>query len=271
MIETLAKALLVDPGVIRGWKEPMLFISGKRIKEAREKIGLSVNSLAKKIKGADYHIQLLEENSFSRVSLSAAQRIADSLKVTVEYLVGTGIPLYFNDNDMLSKKAQRVGLAYEKATQPVQRTVEVALEPYMDEDESSDSVVYVYFSQSELRSSAGKGAFLDEESMRTVKVRLDLLPKGYEKDPSRYFGVPITGDSMEPRYHDGDTLVVSREPVNVGEIGVFTLDGSGYVKQFVGWALRTLNPEYEDIPLTEDVRCNGKVVGVLCPEDILEK
>ena len=167
----------------------------------------------------------------------------------------------------LTPSEQKIGRAYGKAAPPVQRTVEVALEPYI---EAPDNIIYMDFTSSELVTCAGNGEFLDDERMTILKVRLDALPKGYERNPGRYFGVPVSGNSMEPRYHDGDMLIVSMEPVNVGEIGVFTLEGMGYVKQLDSGKLHSLNPDYEDIPLTEDVRCNGKVVGILDPGAVKE-
>ena len=72
--------------------------------------------------------------------------------------------------------------------------------------------------------------------------------------------------------HDGDTLLVeSASDVRVGEIGVFTLDGQGYVKKRGYDKLISLNPEYEPIPLNESVRCNGRVIGTLDPAWIVKR
>ncbi len=64
-----------------------------------------------------------------------------------------------------------------------------------------------------------------------MQVPLELLPRGYERDPDRYFGVPVSGDSMEPDYHDGDILIVKNEIVDVGDIVVAVMNGEGYVGQ----------------------------------------
>ena len=171
----------------------------------------------------------------------------------------------------LTTAGHRIGRAYEKAPQREQGIVEHVLEPYVDKDSELDNIIRVDFGQSELRSSAGKGIHLDDESMITIKVRLDALPADYQRSPGRYFGVPVGGNSMEPRFYDNDILIVSKEPVNVGEIGIFTMEGEGYVKELGRGVLHSLNPEYEDIPLTEDIRCNGKVVGVLDPTAICKE
>jgi phage repressor protein C with HTH and peptisase S24 domain len=71
---------------------------------------------------------------------------------------------------------------------------------------------------------------------------------------------------MEPRYHDGDILLVQEcESVEFGELGIFILDGNGFFKVFGGDRLYSLNPEYGDILLKdfEDVRVAGRVIGKL--------
>lgn len=46
------------------------------------------------------------------------------------------------------------------------------------------------------------------------------------------FAVEVDGNSMEPDYLNGDILLVQSTPtIEVGEVGVFTLNGDGYVKE----------------------------------------
>ena len=48
-----------------------------------------------------------------------------------------------------------------------------------------------------------------------------------------------------------------------GEIGIFVLNGEGYIKKWGGDKLVSLNPVYEPIIITEDdaLYCKGKVIG----------
>ena len=120
--------------------------------------------------------------------------------------------------------------------------------------------------RSEQPASAGTGMFLGPEDFETIYVRDNPLIRRAS------FGVPVSGDSMEPDYHDGDTLLVeAASDIRVGEVGVFTLDGQGYVKERGKDTLISLNPEYAPIPMDESVRCNGRVIGILDPEWIVEK
>jgi phage repressor protein C with HTH and peptisase S24 domain len=71
---------------------------------------------------------------------------------------------------------------------------------------------------------------------------------------------------MEPRYYDGDVLLVEdTSSVGVGELGIFILDGNGYFKRFGGDRLVSINPKYDDILLKNYVEavCCGRVVGRL--------
>jgi phage repressor protein C with HTH and peptisase S24 domain len=108
--------------------------------------------------------------------------------------------------------------------------------------------------------SAGTGVYLDEA--RAEEIAIPDTPKTQEAD----FALRISGNSMEPRYHDGDVLLVRNcDSVEVGELGIFVLDGSGYFKIYGGDRLISMNPEYGDILLKDfdDITCTGRVIGKL--------
>lgn len=111
---------------------------------------------------------------------------------------------------------------------------------------------------------AGTGTDLDEDLFETIQLLENAVTR------SAQFYVPVEGNSMEPRYHDGDILAVGGGAVQRGEIGIFTLGGYGYLKKLGDGALLSLNPQYAPIPLDEDVICNGKVIGVVDPSWIVE-
>ncbi|RKJ48541.1 S24 family peptidase [bacterium 1XD42-1] len=76
---------------------------------------------------------------------------------------------------------------------------------------------------------------------------------------------------MEPKFMNGDRVLVRSQPsVEIGEIGIFIVDGEQYVKIYRGSYLESLNPQYNDIEVSERSFCRGKVIGVLDPEWIAE-
>lgn len=121
----------------------------------------------------------------------------------------------------------------------------------------------VSFRISEQPAAAGLGVYLGPDAFREVSVRRGALPRGAR------FGVPVSGDSMEPAYHDGDILIVSNALPEPGDVGVFVMDGMGYVKVCGRGELLSLNPAYAPIPVSESVRPCGRVVGVLDPGEIV--
>lgn len=126
------------------------------------------------------------------------------------------------------------------------------------ETEEEDNIVYVPFRCSTQSASAGTGTYLGPEAFETIHVRDNELTRRAS------FGVPVSGDSMEPTYHDGDILMVEgAEEIEAGEIGIFTIDGEGYVKELGAGELISLNPRYDPIPIGDSIRCHGRVIGIL--------
>jgi len=108
--------------------------------------------------------------------------------------------------------------------------------------------------------SAGTGQFLDGEDYEMVEVGVEV-PEGAN------FGVRVAGDSMEPEFHDGQTVWVRQQrSLMTGDIGIFLYDGSAYLKQLVAgersMALHSLNPKYPDIIVSPELplRVLGKVM-----------
>lgn len=99
-------------------------------------------------------------------------------------------------------------------------------------------------------------------------------PENYTlvKEPPRgtSYIAPVSGDSMEPTYHNEDIVFVhSCEEIPVGRIGVFLMDGKQWIKELGDGELISHNPEYDPIPMREDIRCQGLVLGV-CDESYFE-
>ena len=112
--------------------------------------------------------------------------------------------------------------------------------------------------------SAGRGSLLDGSSTDFITLTSGGTTLGAD------FALRVSGDSMEPRYLDGDIILVHEQPtVGIGELGVFVcsdgVSSEGYFKRFGGDRLISLNPKYDDIYLDgfASVVCRGKVIGRL--------
>ena len=109
--------------------------------------------------------------------------------------------------------------------------------------------------------SAGTGQFLDGEDYEMVEV-------GREVPEGANFGVRVAGDSMEPRFIDGQVVWVhQQQTIRSGEIGIFLYDGNAYCKKFSNEdgtvRLISLNPRYTPVEIAPDreLRVFGRVVG----------
>lgn len=116
----------------------------------------------------------------------------------------------------------------------------------------------IHLPKSVLKASAGSGNWLDEQQLESVSV-LDT-PQSRKAN----LVIEVDGDSMSPMYESGDNVLVNtKSDVAVGDIGIFIVDNSGYIKKLGTDRLISVNPEYGDIFPTEysDFRCVGKVLG----------
>lgn len=78
--------------------------------------------------------------------------------------------------------------------------------------------------------------------------------------------VAISGDSMEPTYHNGDSVLIEyTTSLRPGEIGVFVARGEGYIKEYRPDGLYSHNKDYPTLYFADDdnVRCVGRVLSVL--------
>ena len=116
--------------------------------------------------------------------------------------------------------------------------------------------------------SAGTGNFLTDAPKESYDVG-DLAPDSAD------FGVRISGDSMEPEYHNGEIAwIQQRDSLCSGEIGIFYLNGEAYIKKLYdepdGLRLISLNKKYTPIIIKESdsFKIFGKVVGKCDSSDI---
>lgn len=107
--------------------------------------------------------------------------------------------------------------------------------------------------------SAGTGQIIFDMPP-TKRIEIPAIPEYRKAD----YAIGVNGNSMEPVYHDGDTLLVEMtDNVEIGEIGIFLVNGESFVKKRGKTELISLNLGSDNVPLNEDARCLGRVIGKL--------
>ena len=226
---------------------------GEKLREARAKADLTQGQLAKLINTTSNSVSNWEKG-ISKPYADMLSLLCGTLDIDANWLLG------FEHAEIdLTPAGQRIGYAYEKAPQREQSIVEQVLEPYID---NIEDVIFIKWRISEQAAAAGNGIYLGPETFTEYEVNEAKLPRGAA------FGVPISGDSMEPEYSDGEIAIISKVFPEVGQVGLFTYNGNGYIKQLGDGVLESFNPKYDDILITDDVIINGRVIGVITWDDV---
>ncbi len=239
----------------------------KILKTKRKEAGLSVKEVVSTLKLQG--ISVAEKTIYGWESGNRQPDADTFLALCKVYNINAFPPTDTKTAPSLSDEAIQIAKDYSLLDPPGKRAVKVILRD--QQDRMSEATVIPFPNKRNLPKSiqtvsAGRGAYLGPEEMETIDViENDLTLRAS-------FCVPVSSDSMEPTYHDGDILLVEGcEDIPVGQIGVFTVDGDGYGKKRGEGELSSLNPDYDPVPMVEnDTWCNGLVIGVLDPEWVVE-
>ena len=118
---------------------------------------------------------------------------------------------------------------------------------------------FIRIYRNDLAACAGPSFTIGEQSGEAVWIEETPLTASADEI------IRISGDSMEPEFHDGDQVLVRHgASVRPGEIGIFTNGDAGYIKEYRRDGLHSLNPAYPTMRFHEgdEVRCVGKVLGI---------
>lgn len=241
---------------------------GYRIKEARENLGLTQIELGN-IVGVTGSAITNYEKETSHPKEQIIYKLMEALNVDANYLFQDAVKLPEKKNDVTLSEYNMIK-RYRDLDQHGQDTVSYILNQETERvkqlKQATATVVEVTDSDSQGRIlqyfhsvSAGAGEVIFDD-VYTERITVPDRPQ-YRRVA---YAVKVNGHSMEPLYHDKDILLV--EPaceVNVGEIGIFNVNGQAYVKKLGDGKLISLNKGYGDIPLTEESLCMGRVVDSL--------
>lgn len=240
-----------------------------RIKEQRKKRGISQVKLAK-----DMGLSLRTVNRWEAGERSPRAedltRLAIALDTTIGYLSGE------TDDPTLS---------------PMQRPINTALKeilksrgdlPYFLKPTESNvraiKTVKVPLIGGVVKACCGVGNAYASDVEYDVEGEIEIPVselEGYawQVGPGGFHTMRIEGDSMEPRIHDGETILYGDLPYNNGNFVLVRYDDRLIVRGIWNdhnghYRLRAVNPDYEDIEVdtsdeSKDFYILGKVIRVI--------
>ncbi len=192
-------------------------IVGFKIRDARKKSGLSIAGLSERLKafGCDVSVGAAGKWELGYSIPNAYQLIAICLALDIQYQ----IPFFMkNYTPALNSEGERKVQEY--------RADLIASGKYRPTPQRK-VIRFIDMPVSNLAVSAGTGNFLDDGNFEMISFPEDKVPDGAD------FGIRVSGDSMEPVYHDGQIVWVQEcEQVGIGQVGVFIYDGEGYLKMY---------------------------------------
>ena len=246
----------------------------ERILYYRKKAGLRQNAFCERI-GASPNTVLHWEKGRTQPDVSFLPRICDALDITLDQLFGLpprGSVLSLEEAALL-KAYRELPEDYQTAVDTLTRSLRDAVlreragQPEAQEPKIREMVSLRLYSRS-LAAGVGDPSEFEEES---IPVLVDAnVP--WVKEADTVF--PVNGDSMEPRFHNGDYVLVQRVSnpslMKEGDIGAFSCGNEFYIKEYRKDGLHSLNPAYPTLKFGEDeqVRLLGRVLTSLSPSAV---
>ena len=193
------------------------------------------------------------------------KKLASELKVSADYLIGNTVTKNSVTESFTSEEKTHIK-KYRTLDEHGKKAVNCILNVEYERVEATRTPVIpisniITLSEFEQPVSAGRGVYLGDGS-QTITREVPSNDLTRQAD----FILRVSGNSMEPKYSDGDRILIKRQPdVSIGEEGIFILNNEGFVKVREKDRLVSLNAKYEDILFHNDdnIVCKGKVLGKL--------
>ena len=244
---------------------------GKRIKEAREKAGLTQEQLGG-IVGVTGSAITNYEKGTSHPKESVMYALIDALGVDANFLFQdcVKLPSTKKSPSDISEEAHKVAKDYDGLdrhgrnmtriviTEEQRRMAEEKRRKEIGEGgQRQTKVIPLYYTPA----AAGMTSPAAGEDFDYIEV--DSGTASWNAD----FAVKIDGDSMEPYIKDGSTVFVNREPLEKGDVGIFYIDGDMICKQYYidergNVRLLSLNRKRRDAD--RFIRCGDNDTGLTC-------
>lgn len=184
-------------------------------------------------------------------------KLASTLNFSIDYLLTGKEPTIPAEYQFIISSYQELSKNNKQLLQDILTSmIEIQLE---EERRSQIKVITIRLMRNKVSAGIGYDLnFNSDDDFKNIKV-LDT-PEAESAD----FAVTVEGESMSPDFHDGDIVLVKQQDnIDIGQIGIFTIDGDGYIKEYGKDCLISHNPKYPDIYPEEyqEVKCYGLVLG----------
>ena len=222
--------------------------SGLEQKEIAERIGVLKNAISN------------WETGRARPDINLIPAICRVLNITPYDLLG--MP---EDKPMLAARSEKLLKDYELLDDKYKNHVDTVVQSLLNiqEEERIPDLHEIELVPFSLAAGTSNN-FYDITNTETVY----LHDSGYLSRADCLFSV--NGNSMEPRFHNGDYVYVERfpkaAPLSYGEIGAFCFGNETYIKQYEEDGLHSINPSYPTMRFDEDgasVLLIGRVLGIV--------
>lgn len=239
---------------------------GERIKQRRKDLKMSADELATSVGVSRSTIFRYEKGDIEKVGPDVLKKIADKLNVSPADLMG------WDDTPVQELKIPTSPLV-QKITEKAVKLTAPRKQKVLD------------FTENQLREQSNKVISL-EENLFEFKV-YEKLSAGtgfsyfndgnydtvfYDKDLDHDFASWVFGDSMEPKYMNGEVVLIKETGFDYdGAVYAVDWDGQTYIKKVYkekdGLRLVSINSKYKDkfAPFEENPRIIGKIVGNFMP------
>lgn len=254
---------VIDMKTGKAVERPALPVLCERIRFFRERAGMEQKTLAKLI-GVTGNAVSNWENGRGRPDINLLPDICRALNVTMYDLFD------MEDPGIRYSAGEQIFLDQYKQLSPGHR---MAIDQMVDTllkvqiAESVPLIRRLTFYQKSLAAGVGDPSEIDDEGQPI------FLYASREVDRADCV-FTVNGDSMEPEYHNGDMVLVSRIPdapdLQLGEVGAFIVGNETYIKVYREEGLESLNPKYPIMHFhdAESVYLIGRVTGILDPKQV---
>lgn len=228
---------------------------GRRIEEARRQTGMSQSELSQQLSAYGIHVNFKGISKWEKGTTvpNAHQLIALCYALEIHDVLDSFGRPELNREGLRKLGEYRLDLIASGRYAP---------------SEPEGELVYIDMPVSRLPAAAGYGEFLDDDDVDMVRFPKSSVPEGAQR------GIRVSGDSMEPVYHDGQIVWIQFcDTLRPNEEGIFLYGSRGYLKVYSEQlpegetaemltdaegrvrpqpVLRSYNPRYDPIPVSPE-------------------